>query len=191
MTNASRFLFALLVLAPCAPAAWADDPIPGLDISLEQIPGGTAVRSTTGSDGRATFKGLAPGTYRVNLAATPGRTVVAPGPAQVAIGGAVSVRAPQEQQGQLAGRTAGTSIVLAGAPAASAPTATNSSLVVRRSAPTVVGAVQMELVMAGGVSAVFDVAVAGDVTLDVLRPEPEPAADTENHNSSRSNSKQK
>ena len=45
----------------------AGDPVPGIDISLDEIPSGTIIKSVTGADGVARFPGLAPGTYRVVL----------------------------------------------------------------------------------------------------------------------------
>ena len=47
--------------------ASAGDPVPGIDISLEEIPGGIVTKGVTGADGVARFPGLAPGTYRVVL----------------------------------------------------------------------------------------------------------------------------
>jgi len=49
--------------------ASAGDPVPGLDVSLEQIPGpnGIVIKGVTGADGVARFPGLTPGTYRVVL----------------------------------------------------------------------------------------------------------------------------
>lgn len=45
----------------------AGDPVPGIDISLEEIPNGIVTKGVTGADGVARFPGLAPGTYRVVL----------------------------------------------------------------------------------------------------------------------------
>lgn len=61
--------------------ASAGDPVPGIDISLEQIPGGIVTKGVTGADGVARFPGLAPGTYRVVLnniakATSPGHKTV-------------------------------------------------------------------------------------------------------------------
>ena len=47
--------------------ASAGDPVPGIDISLEEIPGGIVTKGITGADGVARFPGLSPGTYRVVL----------------------------------------------------------------------------------------------------------------------------
>ncbi|MBI5559705.1 MAG: carboxypeptidase regulatory-like domain-containing protein [Deltaproteobacteria bacterium] len=47
--------------------ASAGDPVPGIDISLEEIPGGIVTKGVTGADGVARFPGLATGTYRVVL----------------------------------------------------------------------------------------------------------------------------
>lgn len=43
------------------------DPVSGVDISLEQIPGGIVTKGVTGADGVARFLGLVQGTYRVVL----------------------------------------------------------------------------------------------------------------------------
>lgn len=61
--------------------ASAGDPVPGIDISLDEIPGGTTTKGVTDADGVARFPGLAPGTYRVVLnniakATSPGHKTV-------------------------------------------------------------------------------------------------------------------
>jgi len=47
--------------------ASAGDPVPSIDISLEEIPNGIVIKGVTGADGVARFTGLMPGTYRVVL----------------------------------------------------------------------------------------------------------------------------
>lgn len=55
--------FALLLVAVPALAA-EGDPVPGADVSIEQVPGGIRVAQTqTDETGTAVFTGLKPGSY--------------------------------------------------------------------------------------------------------------------------------
>ncbi|MFA5803406.1 MAG: carboxypeptidase-like regulatory domain-containing protein [Melioribacteraceae bacterium] len=46
---------------------FAGDPVPGLDITIEQIPGGKKISGTTNSSGEVTFNNLRPGDYRITF----------------------------------------------------------------------------------------------------------------------------
>ncbi|MEK6553338.1 MAG: carboxypeptidase-like regulatory domain-containing protein [Bacteroidota bacterium] len=46
---------------------FAGDPVPGLHITIEQIPGGIIKRGTTNSSGEVTFNNLQPGDYRITF----------------------------------------------------------------------------------------------------------------------------
>ena len=56
-------------------SALAGDHIPGLDVSLEQIPGGVKGRANTDKDGRFSFSGLQPGRYVLRVLPLQTRTV--------------------------------------------------------------------------------------------------------------------
>lgn len=43
----------------------AGEPIPGIDVSLEQVPGGTTAQTTTDEDGLYTFDNIPPGEYEI------------------------------------------------------------------------------------------------------------------------------
>src|SRR3989338_235954 len=51
-------------------SAQAGDPVPGIDISLEQIPGGIVAKATTGKDGRFSFDKLKQGKYVLRITPT-------------------------------------------------------------------------------------------------------------------------
>jgi hypothetical protein len=56
-----------LLLGISAAPALAGDPVPGIDVSLEQIPGGVTRTTKTDSTGRYVFDRLPPGTYVLRL----------------------------------------------------------------------------------------------------------------------------
>ncbi|MEK7377829.1 MAG: carboxypeptidase-like regulatory domain-containing protein [Candidatus Binatota bacterium] len=60
---AALILFSLSVVEYVA----AGDPVPGIDISLEEIPAGQVRKATTGNDGSFVFGKLPPGKYRVRM----------------------------------------------------------------------------------------------------------------------------
>lgn len=49
-------------------AAWATDPLPGIDIKLGQNPGGIIAMASSDDRGQLTFYDLPPGTYTVSIA---------------------------------------------------------------------------------------------------------------------------
>ena len=56
------------------------DPIPGVDVSIEQSPGGILISTTqTNSSGTYAFTGLAPGTYLLKSGGHQERITVGPG----------------------------------------------------------------------------------------------------------------
>lgn len=61
--------FAALILFSLSVAEYvaAGDPVPGLDITIEQIPGGIVRNATTGKDGSFVFDKLPAGKYRVRM----------------------------------------------------------------------------------------------------------------------------
>lgn len=60
----TRIMLLALSLFPVAMVfAAAGDPVPGVDVSLEQIPGGNRVSTKTAPDGAFSFTGLTPGWY--------------------------------------------------------------------------------------------------------------------------------
>lgn len=54
-----------------AKRALPGDPVPGIDVQLEQIPGGKAKVVRTDKDGKFTFANLAPGKYVLKLVPMP------------------------------------------------------------------------------------------------------------------------
>ncbi len=48
-------------------SAQAGDPIPGVDVSLEQVPGSIVAKAATGKDGRFNFDKLKPGKYVLRI----------------------------------------------------------------------------------------------------------------------------
>ena len=50
-------------IVPGTAHAVQGDPIPGIDVSIEQSPGGIIAKDTTDGTGSVTFKAIAPGTY--------------------------------------------------------------------------------------------------------------------------------
>lgn len=60
---AGCLFLALNLVAFTAGSAATGDPVPGVDVSLEQKPGGNIVTAKTTADGRFSFTGLAPGWY--------------------------------------------------------------------------------------------------------------------------------
>ena len=48
-------------------SAQAGDPIPGVDVSIEQVPGGVIVHAKTGKDGKFNFDKLKPGKYVLRI----------------------------------------------------------------------------------------------------------------------------
>jgi len=69
--NSQRFfrfivLSAVLVLISSG-LFFAGDPVPGVDVSLQQVPGGKKISGTTNSSGVVTFNYLKPGDYRITF----------------------------------------------------------------------------------------------------------------------------
>jgi len=54
--------------------AFAGDPVPGIDVSLEQIPGGLVKTVTTDKGGIAIFAAVAPGRYRIIVRTVPAKS---------------------------------------------------------------------------------------------------------------------
>lgn len=67
----SRLLLALAALAPIV--VTPGDPIPDIDVTVEQIPGGPRMKTQTGADGAFSFA-LAPGTYLLRVGSRPAPT---------------------------------------------------------------------------------------------------------------------
>ena len=64
----------------CIPlSAFAGDPIPGIDITVEQSPPGASFSGTTDSNGEITFSGLAAGNYTLTLQDELGSVVLGAG----------------------------------------------------------------------------------------------------------------
>ena len=51
------------------------DPIPGVDVSIEQTPSGISKKQTTRKDGSYSFKGLPPGNYLLHIHGKPDQKV--------------------------------------------------------------------------------------------------------------------
>lgn len=60
-----RFSLSIALGALLIAPAQAGDPVPGVDVLLEQIPGGTIYTAQTDEDGNIVFNDLPPGQYRV------------------------------------------------------------------------------------------------------------------------------
>lgn len=58
---------AVVFLSITAENAKAGDPVPGVDVSLEQIPGGIVGKSTTDKDGKFSFDKLRQGDYVLRI----------------------------------------------------------------------------------------------------------------------------
>jgi hypothetical protein len=58
-------LLTAILASACTLPALAGDPVPGVDVLLEQIPGGSIHAATTDANGNIIFEGLPPGQYRV------------------------------------------------------------------------------------------------------------------------------
>ena len=63
---AASFVVVLLLVISVAPVH-AGDPVPGLDITIEQIPGGIILTVKTDKNGKYIFNRLAPGTYKLRV----------------------------------------------------------------------------------------------------------------------------
>lgn len=61
----------LILFLTSAALSFADDPVPGIDVSLEQIPNGIIKRAITDKEGRFTFDSLKPGNYVLKLVPSP------------------------------------------------------------------------------------------------------------------------
>jgi len=55
------------ILMGATTTAFAGDPVPGIDVSLEQIPGGKILHSVTDAHGKFGFAGLKSGSYAIHL----------------------------------------------------------------------------------------------------------------------------
>jgi len=55
------------ILMGATVTAFAGDPVPGVDVSLEQIPGGKIIHSFTDAHGKFGFTGLKAGSYTIRL----------------------------------------------------------------------------------------------------------------------------
>ena len=60
-----KFLLSAAVVTLLSAPAYSGDPVPGVDVLLEQIPGGSIYSATTDANGNMRFDGLPPGTFRV------------------------------------------------------------------------------------------------------------------------------
>jgi len=63
---AAPLVMVLLLVISVAPVH-AGDPVPGLDITIEQIPGGKILTVKTDKKGKYIFDRLAPGTYKLRV----------------------------------------------------------------------------------------------------------------------------
>ena len=67
------FVFVLAVFLFISTAAFATDPIPGVDVHLGKPPGGQVfMTATTETNGKFTFEGLDPGSYEITFTAKEG-----------------------------------------------------------------------------------------------------------------------
>jgi len=81
-----KFIAALILYLPFH--AIAGDPIPGIDITVEQSPSGVSQSGTTNANGEVNFAGLVTGNYTLTLSDELGSVVLGSGRGdQIAIGG--------------------------------------------------------------------------------------------------------